>query len=243
MSVYTVPESLKPVRTHYCLGCGHGITHRIIGEIIDEMKQRENVIAVAPVGCAVLAYDYFNFDMSEAPHGRAPAIATGIKRSLPDKLVFTYQGDGDLLAIGISELIHSANRGEKITIIFVNNVVYGMTGGQMAPTTLSGQKTLTTPYGRDEFDSGAPLDAVKLLQNFSNVKFLARGIITNPKEIRKTKNYIKKAFEIQLAGTGFSLVEILSPCPTYWSMSPANCIKHVSEVLVKQFEPGIYKDL
>ncbi len=243
MSTYTVPESLKSVRTHYCVGCGHGITHRIIGEVIDEMKQRENVIAVAPVGCAVLAYDYFNFDVSEAPHGRAPAIATGIKRSLPDRLVFTYQGDGDLLAIGTSELIHAANRGEKITIIFINNIVYGMTGGQMAPTTLSGQKTLTTPYGRDTIDSGAPLDAIRLIQNFANVKYLARGIITTPKEIKRTKGYIKKAFETQLSGLGFSLVEILSQCPTYWGMSPNNCIKHVDNVLVKHFEPGIYKDI
>ncbi len=243
MTTYTVPEILNEARTHYCAGCGHGILHRLVAEVIDEMGQRESAIGVAPVGCAVIAYEYLNFDMSEAAHGRAPAVATGIKRSLPDRLVFTYQGDGDLLAIGCTELVHAANRGENITIFFANNNVYGMTGGQMAPTTLDGQKTLTTPYGRDPKDVGHPIDAIKLLQNFDNVVYLARGILTSPKEIMKTKRYIRQALEIQQQGKGFSMVEVISQCPTYWRMTPVNALKHIEETVINQFPTGIFKEL
>lgn len=243
MTTYVVPEILSEARTHYCAGCGHGILHRIVAEVIDEMDQRENAIGVAPVGCAVIAYEYLNFDMSEAAHGRAPAVATGIKRSLPDRLVFTYQGDGDLLAIGCAELIHAANRGENITIFFANNSVYGMTGGQMAPTTLEGQKTLTTPYGRDTKNTGYPIDAIKLLQNFHNVVFLARGMMTSPGEIRKTKSYIRKAFEVQQQGRGFSFVEVISQCPTYWRMTPVDALKHIEQTVTTQFPLGIFKDI
>lgn len=243
MTTYARTESLNQRRTHYCPGCGHGIVHRIIAEVIDELEMRENVVAIAPVGCAVIAYFYFNFDISEAAHGRAPAVATGIKRSLPDRLVFTYQGDGDLLAIGIAELIHAANRGEKISIIFVNNRVYGMTGGQMAPTSSIGQKTLTTPLGRELDTTGEPIDALKLIEQFSNVKYLARGALYNPAEIRKTKSFIKRAFDIQLERKGFSLVEIVSTCPTYWRMEPDDAMDYVKDTLVPQLQMGVIKDI
>ncbi len=243
MSTYTKPESLRNTRTHYCPGCGHGIIHKIIAEIIDELDIRENVVAVAPIGCAVVAYDYLDFDISEAAHGRAPAVATGIKRSLPDHLVFTYQGDGDLLAIGISELIHAANRGEKFSIIFVNNRVYGMTGGQMAPTTSLGQKTLTTPSGREIEGMGEPIDVMKVLEHFSNVKYLARCSLFNPAEIRKTKNCIRRSFDVQLEGRGFSLVEVVSTCPTYWRMEPGQAMDYVKNTLVPNVQMGVIKDI
>jgi len=244
MTVSTTVKTLRAVRTHYCSGCGHGIVHKIVAEIIDEMQIRENTIFVAPIGCAVVAYDYFNLDVTEAAHGRAPAVATGIKRSLPDRLVISYQGDGDLLAIGMTELIHTANRGEKISIVFVNNRVYGMTGGQMAPTSDVGQKTLTSPYGRDELETGSPIDVISLLSGLDGVKFLARGTVSGVKEIRETKGYIKKSFETQLSGNGFSLVEILSPCPTYWGMTPKDSIGLIkNKIKNRTFEPGIYKDI
>ncbi len=244
MTVSSTIKTLRNVRTHYCSGCGHGIVHKIIGEIIDEMRIRENTVFVAPVGCAVVAYDYFNLDVSEAAHGRAPAVATGIKRSLPDRLVISYQGDGDLLAIGMTELIHSANRGEKISIVFVNNRIYGMTGGQMAPTTDVGQKTITSPNGRDESEAGAPIDVISLLSGLNGVKFLARGTVAGVKEIRLTKSFIKKAFETQLDEKGFSLVEVLSPCPTYWGMTPKDSMGLIKEKIEnKTFKPGIYKDI
>jgi 2-oxoglutarate ferredoxin oxidoreductase subunit beta len=236
-----MPESLKNVRTHYCPGCSHGIIHKILAECIDELNMRENTVGVSPVGCAVIAYEYLNLDMVEALHGRAPAIATGLKRALPDKLVFTYQGDGDLLAIGISELIHAANRGENFTIIFVNNRVYGMTGGQMAPTTAPGQKTLTTPYGRDG-KMGEPIDVMHLIEPFSNVKYLARGAVYHPNEIRKTKNLIKRALEMQISGDGFSLVEVLATCPTYWRMSPGEAMDYVKDNIAPHVQMGVIKE-
>ena len=242
MTTYTIPEELRIVRSHYCAGCGHGILHRLVAELVNELDITENLVAVAPIGCAVIAYDYWKFDVSEAAHGRAPAVATGIKRSLPDKVVFTYQGDGDLLAIGLSEIIHAANRGEKISVFFVNNNVYGMTGGQMAPTTLCGQKTLTTPYGRDKMDVGPPIDIIKMLSGLDNVKYLARGTVTNPKEVNKTKEYMRKSMQTQMDNKGFSMVEILSPCPTYWAMAPVNALKHINEEVVKIFPLGIFKD-
>lgn len=242
MTTYTLPDEIRKIRSHYCPGCGHGILHRLVAELVNELDITEKVIAIAPVGCAVIAYDYWKFDVSEAAHGRAPAVATGIKRSLPDKVVFTYQGDGDLLAIGLSEIVHAANRGEKISVFFVNNNVYGMTGGQMAPTTLSGQKTLTTPYGRNETEIGPPIDILKILQDLKNVVYLARGTVTSPKEINKTKEYMRKSLQIQMDNKGFSLIEILSPCPTYWGMTAINALKHINETVVKNYPLGIIKD-
>ena len=240
-SLYRIPESLKNVPTHYCPGCGHGVIHRIIAEVIDELKIREKTIGIAPVGCAVLAYDYWNFDVTEAPHGRPPAVATGIKRVLPDRIVFTYQGDGDLAAIGTAEIIHAGLRGERITVIFVNNSLYGMTGGQMAPTTLVGEKTATTPLGRNPEREGYPWDVVEVLKLFPGVTYVARGAITCPKNIRKVKNFIKKAFLNQMENKGLSLVEILSPCPVNLRLEPINAIKWVEENLARVFPLGEFK--
>ena len=212
---------------HYCPGCGHGIVHRIIAELLDELGIREKTIGIAPVGCAVLAYDYFNCDVSEAAHGRAPAVATGIKRANPENFVFCYQGDGDLAAIGTAEIIHAASRGENVSFIFINNAVYGMTKGQMAPTTLPNQKTATTPCGRDTKLDGYPLRVCELLATLGGVYYLERTTLASPGAVRKTKSAIRKAFQAQLGGKGFALVEILSPCPTYWKMSPINALKFV----------------
>ncbi|MFN3966970.1 MAG: thiamine pyrophosphate-dependent enzyme, partial [Endomicrobiia bacterium] len=230
---FTIPKSLKPTRHLYCPGCGHGIIHRLIAEVIDELGIREKTIGIAPVGCAVFAYDYFNFDVTEAPHGRPPAVATGIKRVLPDRIVFTYQGDGDLAAIGTAEIIHSANRGENITVIFVNNANYGMTGGQMAPTTLLGQKTLTTPFGRSISQDGYPLKVCELLSSLEGVKFLARCAVNKPANVLQTKKLIKKAFQYQIENKGFSLVEVLSMCPVNWGLSPIEACKWIDEVMSK----------
>ncbi len=238
--VFSLPESMKDVRTHYCPGCGHGVIHRLIGEVFDELGIREKTIGVAPVGCAVLAYDYFNIDMTEAAHGRTPAVATGIKRVLPETVVFTYQGDGDLAAIGTSEIIHAANRGERITVIFVNNAVYGMTGGQMAPTTMLGQVTATTPDGRDA-DTGYPLKIIELLAVLPGAVFLSRTAVSSPANIRKTKQAIKRAFQVQLENKGFSLVEILSPCPSYWRLSPSEATKWIEEKMMPVFPLGVVK--
>lgn len=242
-TVYSKPESLYDVSTHFCSGCGHGIAHRIVAEIIDDLGIRERTVGVAPVGCAVLGYDYWNFDVSEAAHGRTPAVATGMKRARPDLVVFTYQGDGDLAAIGTAEIVHAANRGENITVIFVNNAVYGMTGGQMAPTTLSGQITKTTPAGRDVANVGAPLLVPEMLAICKETKFLVRTSIHNPQNVSKTKKYIKKAFENQINNVGFSLVEILSPCPTYWGVSPLEALKWLEEKMIPYFQLGIIKDV
>lgn len=239
--IYSHPQSLVNTSTHYCPGCGHGILHRIIAEVVDELKIRERVIGVAPVGCAVIAYDYWDFDCSEAAHGRALAVATGIKRVHPEKIVFTYQGDGDLAAIGTNETIHAANRGENLTVVFVNNAIYGMTGGQMAPTTLVGQKTATTPDGRNPVLQGFPLKISEMLALLPAVKFIERTALYSPQEVIKTKKAIKQAFQNQVDNVGFSLVEVLSPCPTYWGISPAASLDWIRDVMAKEFPVGRIK--
>ncbi len=239
--IYSHPESLRNVSTHYCPGCGHGLAHRLIAEVVDELKIREKVIAVAPVGCAVIAYDYWDFDCSEAAHGRALAVATAIKRVRPKNIVFTYQGDGDLAAIGTNETIHAANRGENVSVFFINNAVYGMTGGQMAPTTLLNQKTSTTPSGRSAEFQGYPLKISEMLALLPGVKYIERVSLHSPQEIIKTKRAIKKAFMNQIEGVGFSLVEILSPCPTYWGLSPRQALDWIKEVMLKEFPLGVIK--
>jgi len=240
--VFCRPESLKETRHLYCPGCGHGTVHRVIAEVIDEFGIREKTIGIAPVGCAVFAYDYWNFDVTEAAHGRPPAVATGIKRVLPNRFVFTYQGDGDLAAIGTAEIVHAANRGEKITVIFINNATYGMTGGQMAPTTVLGQKTATTPFGRDATRDGYPLKVCELLSALEGVIYLERTAVNNPKNVLKTKRAIKKAFQVQLSNLGFSLVEVLSQCPVIWHMEPIEACQWVEEVMTKTFPLGVFKD-
>jgi 2-oxoglutarate ferredoxin oxidoreductase subunit beta len=238
---YKRPESLVDVATHYCAGCGHGILHRIVAEVIDELGVREKTIAIAPVGCAVSAYDYWQFDCAEAAHGRALAVATAIKRVQPDKVVFTYQGDGDLAAIGTAETIHAANRGENLTVIFVNNAVYGMTGGQMAPTTLADQKTATTPAGRDVKKEGFPLKISEMLVLLDGVYSVERTSLSTPAGVLVTKKAIKGAFENQIQGKGFSIVEVLSMCPTYWDKSPADSARWIEEVLSQYFKLGKLK--
>lgn len=236
------PGTLKDVATHYCPGCGHGIVHRIIAEVIDELNIRDKTIAIAPVGCAVIAYNYWDFDSTEAAHGRALAVATGIKRLRSELVVFTYQGDGDLASIGIAETIHAANRGENLTCIFINNVVYGMTGGQMAPTTLIGQKTTTTPWGRDpERKEGYPLKITELLAQLPNVVYAERTSVCSPQDVLKTKKAIKEAFMNQTEKRGFSIVEVLSQCPTAWSMTPLDSIKWVKEKMTKEYPLGRIK--
>jgi len=241
-AVYVRPQCMLEVRTHYCPGCGHGTVHRLLAELIDQMGIREDAIGIAPVGCAVLAYDYINIDWSEAAHGRPPAVATGIKRTHPDKIVFTYQGDGDLASIGIAETIHAANRGENFTVIFINNAVYGMTQGQMAPTTLVGQKTKTTPRGRNPRNEGYPLDICRLLEPLKGVAFLARTTVATPQRVRQTKRLLRKAFRCQIERKGFSLVEVLSGCPTYWRMTPSQSSRYIEETMVKTFPLGLFKE-
>ena len=240
--VYQRPDALLDVPTHYCPGCGHGIVHRIIAEIIDEWDLRERTIGLAPVGCAVLAYLYLDIDMSEAAHGRTPAVATGLKRAMPDKIILSYQGDGDLAAIGTAEIVHAANRGENFTTIFINNAVYGMTGGQMAPTTLLGQTTTTSPRGREVKREGYPLHAAELLSTLEGTAYIERVSVSSPRNIRRTKRAIQKAIKTQDLGRGFSLVEILSPCPTYWHMSAVEAMKFIDEAMTKTFPLGVYKD-
>lgn len=242
MKKYYRTESLRDVSTHYCPGCGHGMLHHYVAQAIDELGLRQQTIAVAPVGCAVVAYDYWNFDVSEAAHGRALAVATAIKRCQPDKLVFTYQGDGDLASIGLAETIHAANRGENISCIFVNNACYGMTGGQMAPTTVLGQKTITTPTGRNpQAGEGWPLRVSEMLAGLEGVDFVVRTSLSNPTECKNTLLYIREAFERQGQKRGFSLVEVLSPCPTIWRKDPAASLKWIQEEMVKYFPLGIIK--
>jgi 2-oxoglutarate/2-oxoacid ferredoxin oxidoreductase subunit beta len=241
--VFTRPQSLKETPFHYCPGCGHSIIHRLVAEVIDELGIRERAIGVPPAGCAVLAYNYFDVDMGEAPHGRAAAVATGIKRVLPDRIVFSYQGDGDIAAIGTAETIHAANRGERVTSIFVNNAVYGMTGGQMAPTTIVGQVTTTSPGGRAPLRDGYPLDLSEMLAVAAGSVYIERTAVTSPKGIIRTKKAIRKAFETQIEDKGFSLVEVLSPCPTNWKMSPKESIRWVDEVMSKIFPPKVIKDV
>ncbi len=240
--VFTRPKSLKDTPFHYCPGCGHSIIHRLVAEVIDEMGIRDRTIGVPPAGCAVLAYNYFDVDMCEAPHGRAAAVATGIKRILPDRVVFTYQGDGDIAAIGTAETIHAGNRGERITCIFVNNAVYGMTGGQMAPTTVPGQVTTTTPGGRTPLRDGNPLDLSQMLAVAPGSYYIERTTVSSPKGIMKTKKAIKKAFTVQIEDKGFSMVEILSACPTNWKMTPADAVRWVDEQMTKYFPLKVIKD-
>ena len=240
--VFGRPESLKDTPFHYCPGCGHSIIHRLVAETIDELQIRERTIGIPPAGCAVLAYDYFDIDMGEAPHGRAAAVATGVKRALPDRIIFTYQGDGDIAAIGTAETIHAANRGEKITVIFVNNGVYGMTGGQMAPTTIIGQNSTTTPGGRNPDRDGLPIDLSEMLAIANGSVYIERTSVDSPKNINKSKKAIKKAFRVQMEGLGFSLVEILSPCPTNLKMSPVEASKWVDSTVKTYFPLKVIKD-
>lgn len=236
------PRSMKDVPMHYCAGCGHGIVHRLVCEVIDELGMREMTVAVAPVGCAVLAYDYWDFDTTEAAHGRTPAVATAIKRVLPDKLVFTYQGDGDLAAIGTAEIIHTGNRGENISVIFVNNGVYGMTGGQMAPTTLLGQKTTTTPGPRDAKRDGFPIKILEMMAVLPGAVYLERTSLHTPKDVLNTKKAIKKSFQAQLDKKGFSMVEVLSPCPTHLSITPVQALQRIKDEVIKEYPLGVVKD-
>jgi 2-oxoglutarate ferredoxin oxidoreductase subunit beta len=239
--VFSRTKSLRDVDTHYCPGCGHGLVHRLIAEVIDELDLREKAIGVTPAGCAVVAYDYWDFDCIESAHGRGLAVATAIKRLQPDKLVFTYQGDGDLAAIGTAETIHAANRGENLTVIFINNTVYGMTGGQMAPTTLIGQKTLTTPKGRNEKTDGYPLKVSEMLAQLPAVYSVERVSTDSVPGIFKTKKAIKAAFKNQIENKGFSLVEVLSACPTYWDLSPVESLGWIKNTMVKEFPLGKIK--
>jgi len=236
--VFQKPKSLTSTHTHYCPGCTHGVVHRLIAETIDELGIQGKTVGIAPVGCAVLAYHYFDCDFQEAAHGRAPAMATGIKRVRPDLFVFTYQGDGDLASIGMGEIIHAANRGEKFTTIFVNNTVYGMTGGQMAPTTMPNQKTTTSPSGRDTDSCGMPIKVAELISALQTPAYITRQTVIKPKYIIKAKKAIKKAFEYQLAGTCFSLVEIVSTCPTNWGRTPLESIKWTEDVLLPYYQLG-----
>jgi 2-oxoglutarate/2-oxoacid ferredoxin oxidoreductase subunit beta len=241
--VFSRPRSLKNGPFHYCPGCGHSLLHRIIGEVIDEMDLQERIIGIPPAGCAVLAYNYFDIDMGEASHGRAAALATGMKRALPDRVIFTYQGDGDIAAIGTAETIHAAARGENVTTIFVNNGVYGMTGGQMAPTTILGQKTTTSPGGRHESKHGFPINLSEMLAVAKGSAYIERTAVNSPANILKTKKAIAKAFQVQLKGLGFSLVEVLSPCPTNWKMNPVDAWKWIGEVMTVSFPLGVLKDV
>lgn len=239
--VFSRTKSLRDCDTHYCPGCGHGIAHRLIAEVIDELGIREKTIAVTPVGCAVVAYDYWNFDCVESAHGRGLAVATAIKRLQPDKIIFTYQGDGDLAAIGTAETLHAANRGENLTVVFINNTVYGMTGGQMAPTTLIGQKTATTPRGRDAKTEGYPLKISELLAQLPGVYSVERTYADSTQGIFKTKAAIKNAFKNQLENKGFSLVEVLSACPTYWDLPAAKSLEWIKNTMSKEFPAGKIK--
>ncbi len=239
--VYQRPETLSAVHTHYCPGCTHGVAHRLIAEVIDELGIRENTIGVAPVGCSVFCYNYLEVDFVEAAHGRAPAMATGIKRVLPDRIVFTYQGDGDLASIGLAEIMHAALRGENLTVIFINNAIYGMTGGQMAPTTLPGMKTTSSPMGRDVEATGFPIRICELLSTMEGATYIARRSLHNPTEIRKAKKAIRTAFETQVRGLGFSMVELLSTCPTNWGITPVDSLKWVEEHMMPVFPLGDYK--
>ncbi len=240
--VFERPKYLKKAVFHYCPGCGHSIIHRLVAEVLEELNIGERAIGVPPAGCAVLAYNYLDVDMGEAPHGRGAAVATGIKRILPDAIVFTYQGDGDIAAIGTAETIHAANRGENITVIFVNNGVYGMTGGQMAPTTILGQNSTTTPGGRDRVRDGTPIDLSEMLAIPQGSTYIERTAVNSPKHIRRTKKALTKAFKTQMAGLGFSLVEIVSPCPTNWKMTPVDAAKWVDEAVEEVYPLKVIKD-
>src|SRR3990170_2188053 len=239
--VYQRPQAFTEVTTHYCPGCTHGVAHRLVAEVLDEMNLRERTIGVASVGCSVFAYNYFDCDFVEAAHGRAPAMATGIKRVLPERVVFTYQGDGDLASIGMAEIVHAAARGENITVIFINNANYGMTGGQMAPTTLPGMKTTSSPNGRDVETQGYPIRVSEMLSTLDGAGYVVRRSLHDPKNIRLAKKAIRTAFEAQVRGLGFSLVELLSTCPINWGISPVDALKFVEEHMVPAYPLGDYK--
>ena len=239
--VYRRPESLTEAPTHYCPGCTHGIAHRLVAEVLDELGVREQTIGVSPVGCAVFAYKYFNVDNVVAAHGRAPAMATGIKRVMPDRVVFTYQGDGDLAAIGMAEILHAATRGENFTTIFINNAIYGMTGGQMAPTSLPGQHTTSSPGGRDVEIAGFPVRMAETIAGMAGAAYVARRSLHNVKEINRAKKAIRAAFEVQLNGLGFAMVELLSSCPTNWRMTPPDALDWIERAMIPYFPLGDYK--
>jgi 2-oxoglutarate ferredoxin oxidoreductase subunit beta len=241
--VYGRPKSLKKAPYHYCPGCGHSIAHRLICEVIDEMNLQDKAIGIPPPGCSVFAYHYFDVDMAESAHGRGAAVATGVKRAFPEAIVFTYQGDGDLAAIGTAETIHAANRGENITAIFINNAVYGMTGGQMAPTTMLTQKTTTTPFGRDAMYEGYPIQMSEIIALVKGTAYVERVAVNSPANIRKAKKAISKAFQVQIDHLGFSLVEILSPCPTNWKMSPLDAWQWIDKEMTKVFPLGVIKEV
>ncbi len=239
--VFSRPAALSDVVTHYCPGCMHGIVHRLIAEVIDELGIRERTVGIAPVGCSVLAYNYFECDFAEAAHGRAPAMATGIKRTHPELVVFTYQGDGDLASIGTNELIHAAARGENITVVFINNAVYGMTGGQMAPTTLPGMVTTSSPYGRDVKRQGYPIRVCELVSQLDGTAYIVRRTAYKPAEIRKLRQALKIAFQVQMAELGFSLVEVVSNCPTNWGMTPRESMRFVEERMIAYYPLGDFR--
>ncbi|MFX0559292.1 thiamine pyrophosphate-dependent enzyme [Tepidibacillus infernus] len=242
--IFEKTKGLTDKPTHYCPGCTHGVIHRLVGEVLEEMEILEDSVGVASVGCSVLSYEYFNCDMTQAAHGRAPAVATGLKRVLPkDRIVFTYQGDGDLASIGMAEIVHAAARGENITVIFVNNAIYGMTGGQMAPTSLVGQKTATSPFGRDVSLQGAPIRVSELLATLDGAAYIERVSTHDVPHIIKAKKAIRKAFEIQKKGLGFSMVEVLSTCPTNWGLDPEESLNWVKEQMVPVYPLGIYKNI
>lgn len=241
--VFKKTQGLTDVQTHYCPGCTHGIIHRLVGEVLEELGVLGDSIGVAPVGCSVLAYKYFNCDMQEAAHGRAPACATGIKRVHPDKVVFTYQGDGDLASIGMAEIVHAAARGEKITTIFVNNAIYGMTGGQMAPTTLVGQKATTSPYGRDAALVGFPIRVSEMLATLDGAVYIERVTVNTATNVRKAKAAIKKAFQAQINGEGFTMVEVLSTCPTNWGLHPVEALKWLEDNMIPYYPLGNFKNV
>ena len=241
--VYQRSKGLTDVETHYCPACTHGIISRLVVVTLDELDILGKTIGVAPVGCSVFAYDYFNCDMQEAAHGRAPAVATGIKRVLPDKVVFTYQGDGDLAAIGTGEITHAAMRGENITTIFVNNAIYGMTGGQMAPTTLVGQRATTAPLGREKSHAGSPIRIAELLATLDGAAYIERVTVTSPANVMRAKRAIRKAFELQLEGRGFTMIEVLSTCPTNWGLTPVKALEWLNENMIPVFPLGVYKDI
>ncbi|MBM4461794.1 MAG: 2-oxoglutarate oxidoreductase [Chloroflexi bacterium] len=241
--VYSRPKLLKRTPFHYCAGCGHSIIHRLVAEVIEEMNLQDRIVGVNSAGCSVFAYNYLDLDMAESAHGRGLAVATGLKRASPETIVFTYQGDGDLAAIGTAETIHAANRGERITAIFVNNAVYGMTGGQMAPTTLLAQQTTTTPLGRDARLEGYPIRVSEMLAMLRGVVYVERTAVDSPANIRRTKRAIRKAFQVQLDDLGFSLVEILSPCPINWKRDPLESWQWIGKEMIKEFPMGVMKDL
>ena len=242
MTVFDKPRSLTDAPLHYCPGCTHGIVHRLVAEVIDELGIEGKTIGIAPVGCSVMAYNYFTVDMIEAAHGRAPAVATGVKRADPENIVFTYQGDGDLASIGTAETVLAAARNENITVIFINNAIYGMTGGQMAPTSLPGQVTQTSPYGRDVSLCGYPVKICEMLSALEGPEYLERVAVNSVKNVRNAKKAIKKAFENQINGKGFSLVEVLSSCPTNWGMTPQKALQWIDEKMIPYYPLGVYKD-